>query len=168
MTTQDNKHTELPAGFVPIPILNPDGFDALTGGFAIKDDDGHLVAGFRVEARHCNHAKICHGGMLATVCDGYLALAAMYRNDFQLAILPTMSLTVDYLAPSELNDWVEIRAEVLRVTRNAVFVQGLARVNGAPVVRASGVFKRGSPKPDGIDAGKALRGFLKAPMSTNA
>ncbi|NHO34030.1 PaaI family thioesterase [Acetobacter fallax] len=149
--------------FIPIPVFDASGFDTLTGSFKVRDEHGRLVAGFQVEPRHCNHTGTCHGGMLATICDGYMAVAAMYEHDLQVPILPTMSLTVDFLAPGRVGAWVEFRADVLRVTRNAVFVQGLGRVGNDPIVRASGVFKRPAPNPDGLDAGRELRRFLRKP-----
>ncbi|NHN84862.1 hotdog fold thioesterase [Acetobacter musti] len=151
----------LPAHFLSIPVFGHSGFDALTGSFAVRAENGHLLAGFRVEPKHCNHAGTCHGGMLATVCDGYLATAAMFEHDLQVPILPTMSLTVDFLAPARPGDWVEFHADVLRVTRNAAFVQGIGRVGPHPVIRASGIFKRPAPDPKGFDAGEELRKLLR-------
>ncbi|GBR07608.1 PaaI family thioesterase [Acetobacter oeni] len=153
----------LPKGFVPLPVLSESGFDSLIGSFSIRDDDNRLVAGFRIEPRHCNHAGTCHGGMLATICDGYLATTAMYENNLQVPILPTISLTVDFLAPGPIGAWVEFRADVLRVTRNTVFVQGIGRIDGNPVVRTSAVFKRPPPDPEGFDTGAKLRDFLRKP-----
>ncbi|GBQ99917.1 putative esterase [Gluconacetobacter liquefaciens] len=151
-----------PVGFRPLPVLNETGFDAIIGGFDVAEADGQLLAGFRVEPRHCNHAGTCHGGMIATVFDGYMAMAAMFEHDLQVPILPTMSLSVDFLAPGLPDDWIGFSADVLRVTRSAVFVQGLARVKGKPIARASGVYKRPAPDPEiRLDTGKLLRSFMR-------
>jgi uncharacterized protein (TIGR00369 family) len=40
--------------------------------------DGRLELGFRVEERHTNPLKICHGGMLATLADMLLPMVALY------------------------------------------------------------------------------------------
>lgn len=150
------------AGFRPLPLLNGTGFDAAIGGFDVAEADGRLLAGFAVQSKHCNHAGTCHGGMIATVFDGYMAMAAMFENDLQVPILPTMSLAVDFLAPGLPDDWVVFSADVLRVTRSAVFVQALARVNGKPIARASGVYKRPAADPaTGLDTGKLLRDFMR-------
>jgi acyl-coenzyme A thioesterase PaaI-like protein len=63
------------------------------------------------------------------------------RNQF----LPTVSLQIDYLAPSPLGAWVQGEAQVLRVTRNLAFVQGLVTADGVPALRVSGIFKIGKP-----------------------
>lgn len=152
-----------PAGFRPLPLLSGTGFDAAIGGFDVAESDGRLLAGFTVEPRHCNHAGVCHGGMIATVFDGYMAMATLFENDLQVPILPTMSLGVDFLAPGMPGDWVAFSADVLRITRNTVFVQGLARVEGKPIGRASGVYKRLAPDPElPFDTGKLLRDFLRS------
>ncbi len=102
--------------------------------------------GFRVEQRHCNPMGNCHGGMLATFADMMLPMLAhrqepALRNQF----LPTVSLQIDYLAPSPLGAWVQGEAQVLRVTRNLAFIQGLVTADDVPALRVSGIFKIGKP-----------------------
>ena len=58
--------------------------------------------------------------------------------------------TSDFLAPSPLGAWVEGQAEVLRVTRNLVFAQGLITADGNPSMRFSGIMKLGQPFEHGI------------------
>ncbi len=100
--------------------------------------------GFRVEARHTNPAGICHGGMMASFCDMLLPVCAHHLSPALASrFLPTISLQVDYLAPTPLGAWVQGEAEVLRVTRTLAFLQGLVTADGTPVARASGVFKIG-------------------------
>ncbi len=50
-------------------------------------------------------------------------------------------MSCDYLAPAPLGAWVEGRAEVVRITRNLLFAQGLATADGEPCLRANGIFK---------------------------
>ena len=118
-----------------------------------RGDDVRL--GFRVEKRHTNPMGICHGGMLASFCDMLLPISAHRVNrEVGLRFLPTINLQIDYLASAKLGDWVEGRAEVLKVTRSLVFAQGLATANGVPCTRVSGIFKLGQPfRPDMEAAG---------------
>jgi acyl-coenzyme A thioesterase PaaI-like protein len=67
--------------------------------------------------------------------------AVELRNQF----LPTVSLQIDYLAPSPLGAWVQGEAQVLRVTRNLAFIQGLVTADDVPALRVSGIFKIGKP-----------------------
>jgi uncharacterized protein (TIGR00369 family) len=138
----------------------PEGFKLLAVGGDFIDLNGPLYIrsvvqadgsklrhlGFRVEKRHTNPMGNCHGGMLATFADMMLPMLAHrqapeLRNQF----LPTVSLQIDYLAPSPLGAWVQGEAQVLRVTRNLAFVQGLVTADAVPALRVSGIFKIGKP-----------------------
>lgn len=150
-----------PAGFIFMPDAFPGGFDAASGGFMIGLEAGELVGGFRVTTLCCNRAGMCHGGKLASVCDVYLLLAALFREDLRAAFLPTVSLTLDFMAPAMHGAWVELRAETLRITRSLVFAQGLATVEGTPVARSSAIYHRTAPQDgDSQDTGAALRALL--------
>ena len=84
--------------------------------------------------------------MLATFADMLLPMLAHrqapeLRNQF----LPTVSLQIDYLAPCPLGAWVQGDAQVLRITRNLAFLQGMVTADGVPAMRISGIFKIGKP-----------------------
>ncbi len=134
----------IPPGFVRFPAWG--GFDETCGPLWIKADGDRLVGGFRVEDRHCNPLGICHGGRLASFCDTHMAVAAQFEHDFPSLILPTISLSVDYLAPAANGSWVEARAEIAKVTRGMVFVSELVMADDQPVARAHGIFKKPSPE----------------------
>jgi uncharacterized protein (TIGR00369 family) len=160
------EHNDAPPGFVKLPLLENSGFGSSCGPFWIKAEGTkeaqRLVGGFRVEARHCNPARICHGGMLATFCDLHLGVAAEFQYPLGTFILPTISLSLDYLAPTPKGAWVEARAEISKVTRSMVFASETVTADGEPVVRAHGIFKipsqsNGAPT---IDTGARLRAFL--------
>jgi uncharacterized protein (TIGR00369 family) len=140
----------------------PDGFHAreFGGGFigvngplyACRNDAG-LQLGVRVEARHCNPMRICHGGMMATFCDMLLPISAHVLSDqIGRRFLPTINLQIDYLAPAPLGAWVQGEAQLLRATRSLVFMQGLVQADGTPVARVSGIFKVGPPFDDATRA----------------
>lgn len=135
----------VPEGFTRLPIGGE--FIVANGPLYERMHDGVCQLGFRVEARHTNTMGICHGGMMATFCDMLLPVSALRtRGDLQSRFLPTVSLDIDYLAPAPLGAWVQGEAQVLRVTRSLLFVQGLVSADGEPVARVSGVFKIASPR----------------------
>ncbi|HSV54717.1 MAG TPA: PaaI family thioesterase [Burkholderiaceae bacterium] len=112
-------------------------------------ENNRLLLGFRVEDRHTNPLKNCHGGMLATFADMLLPCAVMYQCDAARRFLPTISLQIDYLAPAPLGAWVQGEADILRSTRNMIFAQGLVHADGTPAMRVSGIFKQGPLIGDG-------------------
>ena len=142
MTDTPQTHLNIPEGFK----LRRwgDGFIGVNGPLYLKKLNPGVLLGFRVEQRHCNPMGICHGGMIATFCDMLLPISAHYlSSDIGRRFLPTISLQVDYLAPSPLGAWVQGEAQLLRITRSLVFMQGLVSADGETVARVSGVFKLG-------------------------
>ena len=142
----------IPAGFTALAMGS--GFMGVNGPLYLRHEGPLVQIGLRVEARHCNPMGNCHGGMLATFSDMLLPLT-IHRKAAEIGMrfLPTISLQLDYLAPAPLGSWVQGEAEVLRVTRNLVFAQGLVTADGAPAVRISGIFKIGKPfTSPGIEA----------------
>lgn len=97
--------------------------------------------GFRVAQRHCNPRPVCHGGMLATFLDIALARGVRIARDVE-APLPTISLSLDYLAPAPLGDWVDARVAVTRAGSGTCFVQAMLHASSGPILRGSGVYKR--------------------------
>ncbi len=138
---------DIPAGFKPLPSLG--GFIGVNGPLYMKHEGDLVQLGFRVEARHTNPMQICHGGMMASFCDMLLPLSVHRKSrEVGMRFLPTISLQIDYLAPSPLGAWVQGEAQVLRTTRSLVFAQGLVEADGTPVARVSGIFKIGPPFGD--------------------
>lgn len=130
---------DLPDGFATL-ALPPSGFIEANGPLYGRRDGDRFVLGIRIEARHCNPAGTCHGGMLMLLADMLLAMGANVQAKLS-RFLPTMHLDCDFLAPAPLGAWVEGRLDVLKVTRSTVFAQGLLTVEGAPILRASAVLK---------------------------
>ncbi|HKB53852.1 MAG TPA: PaaI family thioesterase [Ramlibacter sp.] len=131
----------IPDGFKRAPIGGA--FLGHNGPLYARLDDGRLQLGFRVEERHTNPLKICHGGMLATFADMLLTCGIIYQPGFERHFLPTISLQVDYLAQAELGAWVQGEATVLRRTRSIVFAQGVVTADERAALRVSGIFKLG-------------------------
>lgn len=133
-----------------IPPTVPDGFKQLDFmGFMqvngplwgrLDPADGMPLMGFRVEMRHCNPMKVCHGGMLMTFADmllGFTCAVAAGGKKF----MPTVNLAGDYVGPAPLGAWVEGKGRLLRQTRNLGFAETLITADGSPCLRASGIMK---------------------------
>lgn len=133
----------VPAGWSVMPFHY--GFVGVNGPLYVKRDNGDLLVGFRVEERHCNPMKMAHGGMMSLFADMLMPIAARFQGEgLADKFLPTIHLGVDFLGPSPLGAWVEGRTRILKVTRNLVFADGFATADGAPCLRANGVFKIGA------------------------
>ncbi len=145
-----------PEGFRPIGIGGP--FIAANGPIYMRQAGNETDFGLRVQEKNCNIMRIAHGGWLATLADMILPLSARLAHDGPDTFLLTVSLSLDFLGPAPLGCWIEGRGEVLRRTKRLVFVQGNLTVDGAAIVRASGIFRIGplmDPAADGRPAKSA-------------
>ncbi len=113
--------------------------------FFREDGPAGFQLGMRIEHRHCNPRGVGHGGWLMTFADMMLPMAAHRHPKVGRNFLPTVSMSVDFLAPAPLGSWLNSRTDILRVTRNLVFAQGLIYADETLVARVNGVFKIGEP-----------------------
>lgn len=146
MNRPDERLAHPPEGFVPVRMGGA--FASHNGPLFARWHDGRLQMGFRVGPLHVNPGNACHGGMLGTLADILISSAAQYQTDIPRTFLPTISLQTDFLAPAPLGSWVQGQADVLKVTQRMIFSQGLLTADGATILRASGVFRRGPLLPD--------------------
>ena len=136
----------IPPGFQPVAIGGE--FLKTIGPLYGRWDGERARLGFRVEERHANIARACHGGMLTSFADMQMAVVTHYQwPEIAGHSFPTISLTTDFVASVPLGAWLEGAADVIRATKTLVFVQGTAAVEGATALRFSGVYKIG-PKRD--------------------
>lgn len=131
-----------PQGFVPLDLSSP--AEVFCGPFYICEAEGDRPArlGFRIGEQHLNDAGVCHGGILALFADlqGY-ALPQISRSS---GSAPTISVSIDFVGPARLGDWVEATPEAVKVTRKMIFFQAVLKVGNDAVARCNGIYKRGS------------------------
>ena len=133
-----------PPGFARIEVAAP--FVSAFGPIYVRPEGERVAFGFRVEDRHLNPKGVCHGGALATFADLQLA-ALMFSGRLARVRAPTISLSLDYLAPVRLGDWVEGEVVLVRRTGRLAFAETLLTVEGSPVVRTKGLFAYSDANP---------------------
>jgi uncharacterized protein (TIGR00369 family) len=129
----------LPEGFID---PGNGGFTGNIGPIFQRKTVDQVHSGFFVEQRHCNPQATCHGGWLSTFAD----VALVRQGSLVASPLVTISLTVDFIDPAHLGEWVESRCEVASRTKSMVFVQGTATANGRPALRMNGIFRILTPR----------------------
>lgn len=134
---------DIPEGFRPRHAGGP--FLLPIGPIWLRPAEGGATFGIRLERRHCNSQDVAHGGMLATFADIVLGIGGGEQAGTEGHFV-TVSLVTDYLAPAPLGAWLECRPALLRRTSRLMFVEGRFEADGAPVVRASGVFALPRPR----------------------
>jgi uncharacterized protein (TIGR00369 family) len=135
-----------PDGYIPSTI--PDGtFGQLLGQLYQRRGGGGFA--FRVDARHGNVRGVVHGGMLMTMADQVLGLTV--QEAIGGGPTATISLNCDFVSSAEPGDLIEGAAEVTRITRSIVFVQGRLACGDRLILSAAGLWKRLDPRYSGTD-----------------
>ena len=81
-----------------------------------------------------------HGGAMATFADTQL-MAFRAGAEEGASHSPTISLSVDYLAPAAVGAWVEASVTLVKQTRTMLFTQAIMTVDGEPVARSSAIYR---------------------------
>ncbi|HDZ55901.1 MAG TPA: PaaI family thioesterase [Pseudomonas xinjiangensis] len=106
--------------------------------FKITSDDFRL--GIRAATVHANSRGFVHGGLLSALADNAMGLACAQQIKTAAGLL-TVSLTMDFLGTAQIGQWIEIRAEPLKLGRSLCFANALILAEGEICARASGVFR---------------------------
>ena len=109
----------IPPGFRELKEAT--GFAAANGPWFEKIEDGRIIRGFRPGPEHANGLGIVHGGMLAAFLD--LAMGTAVFHTLQRRAV-TLRLSLDYLGPGRLGDWLQAEGEVLGHDEHVAQVRG--------------------------------------------
>ncbi|MEL7686047.1 PaaI family thioesterase [Citromicrobium bathyomarinum] len=122
-------------------VWQSDAFEQRAGPFYEKRaDDGSMIAAFRAEQRHMNGAGFMHGGCLMTFADS--AIFTIARDALGDSHGVTLTLTGDFLDPVRVGQLVEATGEVVRAGGKTIFVAGIVRADGNPVLRLDGIIRK--------------------------
>ena len=88
---------------------------------------------------HLNKREITHGGFICSLIDAG-AGTAVYRTTGQKSCV-TVSLDVKFITPTRINDEIIGNVQILKKTKNMVFVNCILKKKDQLVASASGVWK---------------------------
>lgn len=108
-----------PAGFRQLSEAT--GFAAANGPWFEKIEDGRLVRGFLPGPQHANTLGIVHGGMLAAFLDSTMGSTVLHTLQRRAV---TARLSIDYLGPGRVGDWLQAEAEVIGHDEHVAQVRG--------------------------------------------
>ena len=109
----------IPSGFRE--LKEAIGFAAANGPWFEKVEGSRLIRAFRPGLQHANAHGIVHGGMLAAFLDS--AMGSTVSHVLQRRSV-TVRLTIDYLMPGRVGDWLQAEAEVLGHDAQVAQVRG--------------------------------------------
>jgi uncharacterized protein (TIGR00369 family) len=138
----------VPPGFVE--LTEAIGFAAANGPWFEKIEDARLVRGFLAGPQHANSLGIVHGGMMAAFLDSAMG-STVWHVLKRRAV--TLKLSLDYLGPGRVGEWLQADAEVMGEDEHAVQVRGRLYGRRHEVLTGIGTFallsRQRSAKPRG-------------------
>lgn len=127
--------------------LELSGFSAVAGPFWIRREGTRRQVGFIADAHHTNaHMGNVHGGMLMTFADVGLGLAVVDAIGGYNCV--TAQLQVQFVSRAVVGAFVICHPEIVRQTRQLVFMRGLIAADGTTVASAEGIWKVLEREPD--------------------
>ena len=111
--------SKIPPGFRE--ITEASGFAAANGPWFEKVEGRRVWRGFLPGPQHANALGIVHGGMLAAFLDSTLGSVVWRAIDRRCV---TLRLTLDYLSPARVGDWLEATGELVGQDEHMVHVRG--------------------------------------------
>ncbi len=116
---------------------SPSNFVQMLGPLYKREcDDGTTTIALRVHEQHLNLHGVAHGGLVATLVDnalGYNVAKALNGS------IVTTHLSIDYLSPARLGDWVEVDVQITRKGRRMCFAECSVRSPDRLLARATGI-----------------------------
>jgi uncharacterized protein (TIGR00369 family) len=127
-----------PEGYVAMP--SGSGFNQIVGPVYGRMQNGKLSLGMRIGHRHVNPHDTCHGGILASFADMQVYVSQQ-QSHLRYTLMPTVSMSIDFITPARLGNWLEGRTTLIQATKSTLFQQTLAVVGNQPIIRASCVYR---------------------------
>jgi acyl-coenzyme A thioesterase PaaI-like protein len=121
------------------------GFSGVAGPFWLRVENGRRALGLILEDHHCNnHIGTVHGGLVMTFADMGLGLAvsdALGHNR-----CATLSLQNQFVSVARVGEFITCKAEVIRTTKQIVFVRGFIVADERVVASSDGMWKIIEPR----------------------
>ena len=114
------------------------GFIETIGPVWKKMDGDRLLVGYHVLSKHMNRNKVAHGGLIMAMLDQAMAMASWVKMGYRRQA--TIQFELQLVSRSEEGDFVVLHPEVVRSTRNLVFMRAQGFVGDRIIVSASGVW----------------------------
>jgi uncharacterized protein (TIGR00369 family) len=127
--------SKIPPGFTELGDVA--GFAEANGPWFEKVEDGRPIRGFLPGPRHANALGIVHGGMMAAFLDSAMG-STIWHALHRRAV--TLKLSLDYLGPGRLGDWLQAEGEVVGHDEHMVQVRGRLYSRRHEVLTGLGAF----------------------------
>lgn len=120
-------------------VHDEQGFLGLVGPVLERWQDGRPQLAFTAQDKHRNKIGVVQGGMLVTLVDRAMGVAAYAAVDRKR--VATIQLDTHFLAAAQVDDFIVARPDVVRVTRSVVFVEARVCAGDRVLLTAKGIWK---------------------------
>lgn len=93
----------------------------------------------KIKNIHLNKAQITHGGYICSIIDAGVGTAAQTFANGKPCV--TISLEVNFIAPTRLNDIIVGTVLVNKKTKSLVFLSGVLKTRKKIIATSSGIWK---------------------------
>jgi uncharacterized protein (TIGR00369 family) len=139
---------KIPPGFTQLSDVV--GFAEANGPWFEKVENGRVIRGFLPGPQHANALGIVHGGMMAAFLDSAMGTTVWHTLGRRAV---TLKLSLDYLGPGRVGDWLQAEGEVVGHDEHMVRVRGRLYGRRHDVLTGLGAFallsRQRSVKPRG-------------------
>lgn len=125
--------------------LTTTGFTGLIGPFWTKGKGPDRQVGLIADERHCNsHLGSVHGGVLMTFSDVGLGFGVV--DELGGPCCATAQIQLQFVSSARVGDLLICKPELIRRSKELVFMRGLICVEDKVVASADGIWKVISPQ----------------------
>jgi uncharacterized protein (TIGR00369 family) len=104
-----------------------------------KRTDEAVIVGLRIAAPHTNSRGLAHGGLITTLADNAMGLCCGMKLGGGARLL-TVSLSIDFIGPAQIGQWVQVETDVIKTGGTLCFTQCVVTADGVTCARANATF----------------------------
>jgi uncharacterized protein (TIGR00369 family) len=98
-----------------------------------------VIIGLRLATPHTNSRGLAHGGLITALADNAMGLSCALKLGGG-ARLVTVSLSIDFIGPAQIGQWLAVETDVIKTGGTLCFSQCLVTADGVNCARANATF----------------------------
>jgi uncharacterized protein (TIGR00369 family) len=98
-----------------------------------------VIFGLRLAAPHTNSRGLAHGGLITTLADNAMGLSCALKLGGG-ARLVTVSLSIDFIGPAQVGQWLAVETDVIKTGGTLCFAQCFVTADEVNCARANATF----------------------------
>ena len=104
-----------------------------------KQTPDAVIMALRLDTPHTNSRGLAHGGLMTALADNAMGLSCAQKLGGG-ARLVTVSLSIDFIAPAQVGQWLAVETDVIKTGGTLCFAQCFVTADGVKCARGSGTF----------------------------